>query len=236
MKTIQSVIDAKVSEMISGGVIEETIQKSVEKAITRALENQFEYYGSITRLLEESIKEGLQINTKDIPFDTYNAQMLAAIKIKLGNMFHGQAYEHFLSQIDVMLKPVPKEISIEDFLEKIASMWKTDEPWNADDLDDYMTVEIEKYDRSWVGDSPHGSWTIKCWKQKERGYSSRSADLNLYVSGGKIRISHNQHYNPTCFNDEDAFVFKLYAAGTIITGIADCDPDDLDLCLKEDKY
>jgi hypothetical protein len=75
------------------------------------------------------------------------------------------------------------------------------------------------------------------WKQKESysSYSSRSntADLQLYISNNKIRISHKSAYNPTCFSDEEALIFKLYAAGTIIAGLEDFDADDCDLTLKD---
>jgi hypothetical protein len=232
MKSIQEVVGAKVSGMISDGTIEKLIGDSVEKAISSAIKQQFESYGSITKQIELAIKDGLKINTKDLPFEAYNAQMLVAVKQKLGDMFRGQSCERFLDEIDRLLEPAPAEVSIVDFLEKIAGFWKTDEPWDADDLDEYMTVEIEPY-RS-RGDD--GDWNIKIWKKKDRYSGSRNADIDLFLLGNKIRISHKQCFNPTSFHDEEAYIFKLYGAGTTITGIANCDPESLDLRLKETEY
>lgn len=231
MQVIQDLVNKKVLEMVNDGTIQKSIESGVQKAITSAIDSQFQSYGNITKQIDDVLKNGLQINIKDLPFETYNEQMLVAVKAKLGNMFHGLAAEKFLSEIDKTLAPVPKEISIKELVETIVKEWKTEEPWDADNLDQYATVEIEKFDYS------RNSQTLKMWKQKESAssFSSRanSADLELFIIDGVIRINHKQHYNPTCFQEHEAFIFKLYAAGTLITGIKDFDADDCDLTLKE---
>lgn len=231
MKELQQVVNNKMQSMISDGAIEKLVQDGVEQAIATAISSQFKSYGSITMQIEESIEKGLRIKTEDLPFETYNEQMLVIIKTKLGKMFQGQAAERFLGEIDKTLAPAPKEMPISEFVETVVSFWKTDEPWDADNLDDYATVEAEP----WRGDPK--DITLKMWKQKENTYSrSCSADLDLFILGGQVRLSHNQSYNPTSFSEHESFVFKLYAAGTILTGIEDFDPDDCDLTLKEDDY
>lgn len=234
MKELEKIVNDKVAEMSASGAIQEAIETGVVKAINRAIESQFESFGSITKQIEEAMKSGLQINTNDLPFETYNQQMLVAIKGKLGDMFAGAAAEKFLSEIDKMLEPAPKELSVDSFFEKIAEFWKTDEPWDADDLDERATIEIDRHNDSCID-----GISFKMWKKKSNAYGtrSRSEDLHLYVSAdGRIRISHGQAYNPTCFDAHEAFIFKLYAAGTIITGIDNFDPDDCELTLKECDY
>lgn len=227
MKTIEDVAGKAVKEMIASGKVEELIKLNIEKSISSAISSQFQSYGDLTKTIETAMKEGLKIDTSEIPFDSYNAQMLVAIKERLGSMFAGNAYEHFLSQIDDLLGTPPKEIECGDFLEKIAEFWKTDEPWDSD-MDYRMNVEITKYDNCGKGDN---DWNIKLSTGERFG-----DDLHLFILGGKIRINHSQSFNPTCFRDPDAYVFKLYGAGTIITGIADCDPDNLDLVIKDEEY
>ena len=112
-------------------------------------------------------------------------------------------------------------------------MWKTDEPWDADDLDEYMTVEIEEWKHS---SNDKSDLDIKLWKKKEENFGRNSADVALFLLENKLRISRKNRFNPTCFDEVEAYILKLYAAGTVITGIADCDPDDLDLCLKDSEY
>jgi hypothetical protein len=235
MQEIQTVVNNKVAEMISGGAIQEAIEKGIEQAVNKAINEQFSTWGNITKQLEKSLKEGLQINTSDLPFESYNQQMLVAVKSKINGMFKGEAAAKFMAELDKTLAPVPKEMPINHLVDAIAAEWKTDEPWDASDLDEYASVELKEHDGALSG-----SYSLEMWKQKEScsSYSSRSntADLQLYISDSKIRISHKSTYNPTCLHDEEALIFKLYAAGTIITGLENFDSDDCDLTLKETDY
>ncbi|AMO58145.1 hypothetical protein GZ77_20640 [Endozoicomonas montiporae] len=231
MKELQQIINNKIEDMIANGDIKVVIENNIQKAVNEAISNQFRSYGSLTKQLEKELEEGLQISLKDISFETYNQQMLVAVKQKMGAVFASEASSKFMTEMDELLKPAPKEISINELVEVIAESWKTDEPWNSDDLDDRASVELVDHDWS------HNSYTLKMWKKKEPSslYSSRSkiSDLDLFISDGKIRISHRHSYNPTCFSEHEAFVFKLYAAGTKLTGLENFDPDECDLTLKE---
>ena len=231
MKDIQTIVNDKVREMIEGGAITEAIEKGIEDAISKAIDSQFKSYGGITKQIETALDDGLRINKSDLPFETYNQQMLVAVKAKLGNMFQGAASERFLQEIDNVLEPAPQEITLQELVEKVVSIWKTDEPWDAEHLDEYATVETKEND--------YGGISIKIWKQTDSSnYSSykRTADLHLFITNDVIRINHTHSYNPTCFQEHEAFIFKLYAAGTKITGIEDFDADDCDLTLKDLEY
>lgn len=229
MQEIQKIVNDKVQSMVDDGSIQGAIEDGVSKAITKAISSQFESYGSITKQIEDAMKDGLAINVKDLPFESYNEQMLVAVKARIGALFQGTASDKFMTEMDKLLAPAPQEIPIKEFVETVAGFWKTDEPWDAGDLDDYATVEIEETD--------YGSVSLQMWKQKVSSYGSRAniADLRLYISKeGAIRINHGHGYNPTCFHEHEAFIFKLYAAGTIITEIDGFDPDDCNLTLKEE--
>ena len=231
MQDIQKVVNDQVSQMIKNGDIEKVIQEGVQKSIESAIRLQFESYGSVTKQLNKAIEEGLKINVKDIPFESYTQQMGVAVKTKLGSLFAEQASSRFLSEIDSLLALAPTEITITELVNAIASSWKTDEPWDADDLDEYATVEV----KPWV----HGgqlAYTLNMWKKLESYSGKNTADLQLFISDNKIRIGHKQSYNPTCFSEHEAYIFKLYSAGTIITVPEDFDADDCDLTLKEAEY
>lgn len=235
MQEIQKIVDEKVKAMVDDGVIKKTIEESIEKAVLKAFTSQFESYGAITQQIEKAIKDGLKINLNDLPFETYNEQMLVAVKAKLSGVFQGAASERFMSEMDRILAPAPSEMNIKDFVESIAKTWKTDEPWDANDLDHRATVEINNDS---IGNS--ASCSLKMWKQKtsSRFSSARDngPDLHLYIdSAGRIRINHKHSYKPTCFEEHEALIFKLYAAGTKLTGLDEFDPDDCDLTLKESE-
>jgi len=235
MREMQEIINNKIEAMSAEGVIQQTIEKAVEEAVKEAITANFKSYGSITKQIEKAIEEGLVLNIKDLPFETYNEQMLVAVKSRLGALFQGAASERFMSEMDKVLAPAPKEISINDFVGTIASFWKTDEPWDASHLDDYATVAIDI-----EGLGAGETVSLKMWKQKEsesfRSSVANRPDMQLYIIHGKLRITHGHRYNPTCFCEHEAFVFKLYAAGTLITNLADFNEDDCDLRLKESDY
>ena len=235
MKELQEIVNNKVKSMAEDGTIQGKIEASLQGAIEKAIGSQFETWGNVTKQIEESLKDGLKINVNDIPFDSYNEQMLVMVKTKLGQMFKGAAADRFLAEMDKILAPAPAEISINDFVEQIAGFWKTDDPFYADELDDCATVEIESNDRT------VSSFSLSMWKKKESssyGSSrSNSADIQLYINkDGQIRINHRHNYNPTCFHDHEAYVFKLYAAGTLLTGLDSFDPDECELTLKDSEY
>lgn len=230
MKTIQDIAVNKINTMVEDGTLQKAVEDSIEKAVLSAVNRQFESYGAITKQIEKAIEEGLQLALKELPFETYNQQMLVYVKARLGDMFGGAASEKFISEIDKALAPAPDTITINEFIETIIEHWKIDEPWDADDLDEYATVDIEnKYGAT--------SFSLKMWKQKTTSCGSNSQpDLHLYIIDGALRINHKHSYNPTCFNEVEAFIFKLYAANTIITDIEDFNEDDVDLCIKEEEY
>jgi hypothetical protein len=234
MKELQDIVNNKVKDMVSEGIIQTKIEDSLQGAIEKAIASQFETWGNVTKQIEDALKEGLKINTRDIPFESYNEQMLVLVKTKLGQMFKGAAADRFMSEMEKILSPAPKEIPINEFIEKIVSIWKTDDPWDADELDDEATVEF--------GDDNHivSSFSLSMWKKKESSsFSSRdrSADIQLYISkDGEIRINHRHSFNPTCFSQEEAYIFKLYAAGTKLTGLNNFCLEDCELALKDYDY
>jgi hypothetical protein len=231
MKEIQSVVNDTVATMLSDGTVEKLIATNVQKAIETAITDNFRSYGGITKQISTAIEEGLKINPSDIDFQSYNEQMLVAVKTKLGNLFAGAASERFLSEIDDVLKPAPESISLKEIVEFIVKDWREDE--FETDGDDEATVETET--------STYGSVSVKLWKERTSRYGSSSPALEFYLSGAKgeglrVRINHRHSYNPTCFSTTEAFLFKLYAAGTVITDVEDFDAYDCDLTLKTDEY
>ena len=234
MTDVQEIANSKIAEMVASGTIKEVIEKSVEGAITKAIQNEFESYGSITKQIKKAIEEGLQLNLKELPFETYNQQMGVAVKQRLGNLFASAASNKFAEEMDKLLEPAPKEINIDEFINEICGFWRSDDWDDRDSRDDYATVELE-----YRAGRSQKSCTLKIWKQLvDTSYRSRGNNqptMQLFIINGKIRINHNYNYNPTCFSETEAYVFKLYAAGTVINGIADFDADDCncDLSLRE---
>lgn len=237
MKELQAIINAKVKAMSDDGTIEHAIEESIEKTVKETIKRELESYGSISQVIRDTIKEGLVLDLKAIDFESYNQQMLVAIKQHFGTFFADLASEKFLSGLENLLTPAPKEISIQELCETIVKGWRKEVDWDSD-VDENATVTIDVWEHSSSGDD----YKVRLFKKEENGYGSRrlasmdaAFDLFINVDSG-IRISHRQSYNPTCFSADEALIFKLYAAGTKITGLADADPDNWNLELKGEEY
>jgi len=235
MKELNQIINDKMAELLTNGVIEKAIEEKLENALQEAIRDQFSYSGAIKKSIETAMKEGLGIDLSNIDFDSYNQQMLTAVKVKVGNMFAGGAVAKFNEDMDELFKVAPKEVSINELVNIVVKHWQKDDYRDNDSFDEYATVELEE--------SSYGSYSLSIWKKLESSstsiYSSgkNRADVVLFINQeGELRINHRHSYNPTCFDEVETFIFKLYSAGTKITGLDEFDADDCELqILDEDE-
>lgn len=230
MKDIQNVVNAAMLKMVESGAIEKKIEDALEGAINSAINEQFSRYGSVQKMIEKSFEEGFKFDSSSIDFDSYNAVILAGVKQKINDSFKADSSSLLMTELDKMLKEAPDEIDIHEFINTICEFWRDDYEAYYD-WADYANVEIlNKETSSSLGES----LSIKLSIDNDlRSYSSsKERDLHLYVRKGKIRISHNNAFNPTCLSAWEGYIFKLYAAGTTITGMDDFDEGDCDLSVK----
>ncbi len=232
MKEMQSIVNEQVLKMCDSGEIQKAIEDGVKRSIDSAIAKQFESYGNITKQINKVFDEKLKVDTSEIDIPCYNQIMTIAINQKISEFFLDKAGKKLMDSMEGILSPLPSEMSIVEFVNKICEFWKTDEPWDCDDLDDYATVEL-------ITSENVSSWfDLKMWKKKESTYShlsnrDLSEDVHLMINkdDGKIRLRHR--WNPTSLYYEDAFIFKAYSSGMKLTGLDSFDPeDDCDLTLK----
>lgn len=232
MKELQEIINAKVADICSSGAIQDLIETSVESAVTKALKEQFDSYNGIGRQLNKALEDKLKIDVSKIDIPTYNTLISDCVAKKVNEFWESQAASKLLKSMDNIFSPMPEEMSVREFCEKIAIFWKSDDPCNChDDVDDRATVEIEELEY------PLGGIALKMWKQKEGDFSYRKQelqpDVHLYIGkDGDIRLSHT--WNPTTLREEEELIVKAYASSMKITELKDADPDDWDLDLKPD--
>jgi DNA mismatch repair ATPase MutS len=228
MERIQDIVNAKVRQMVDGGIIKQAIEDGVEKAVCSAVADQFKSYGDIAKTVKAAIKEGLRFDKNEVPFETYNQQMLVAIKQRLGIAFADAAAGKFLEEIDNILEPAPREITLKNFAEKMAELWKESLSY-YDKYHDDLVVNFKDEDSL---SEKNSLCSIKFTATTGHRFDNND-EIKLFLIDGKIRINHKHKYNPTCFSAHEAYVFKLYAAGTIITDIESFDPGDCDLTLRD---
>lgn len=227
MKELQQIMNAKILQMADEGVIQKAIESKVEAAINSAIDDQFRGYGNMARQIEKLLDDKLKIDASKFDIPTYNEVMSKAISQKINNYFEEKAASRIMEKMDKLFSPLPETMTLVEFVNTICSHWKTEEPWDADDLDNYATVELES--RS------DGSYSLSMWKQKSSNYTSCSEDVSLYISDdGEIRLRHL--WNPTALFDEDAFIVKAYASNVTLTELENFDSSDCELELKVSEY
>lgn len=231
MKELQKIMNAKILEMSEAGTIQKSIETKVEQAIESAINDQFKCYGNVSKQIEKLLNDKLKIDASNIDIPTYNEVLGKAVNQKVNEFFETKAASRMMETMNNLFAPLPDEMTLIEFVNKICEHWKTDEPWDADHLDDYATVEFEE--------SSHSGYNLKMWKQKESSssYSSRSnrEDIHLYISKeGEIRLRHT--WNPTTLHDEDSLIIKAYASNVKLTGLECFDSDDCELSLKDSEY
>lgn len=227
MIDLQKIIIDKINSMVEEGQITNRLEEGIQKAIYTSIDDLFGHFGKIQREIKKGLEEGLEIRTDNLPFETYNQQMLVALKEKANQAFAGEASQKFLEEIDKVLAPVPKEVHIKDMIETIIGFWKS-EDYCDPYIDDYATVQFNEKENN--------NYSLYFWKQKKSEISHRdkSPDIRLFILNDKIAINHTHGYNPTILRDEDGYIFKLYSAGTTIICPDDFHIDDCDLSLKDE--
>ena len=228
MQEIQDIVNARVLAMAESGEIQNSIEEGVKTAINKAIEKQFESWGNITKQIEECLNEKLKIDLSTIDIPCYNETMAKVVNQTINKFMLGQAAEKLMQGVEEKLSPLPSEMTIADFVNKIIEFWRTDDCNDLEDLDDYATVEFE------VGSTIKGSHSLKIWKKRKEGlHNDRnvSEEIHLHINDGKVRLRHG--WNPTCLFDSDAFIFKAYASSMLLTKLEDFDPEtDCDLSLR----
>ncbi len=226
MKTIQDAVNNKLVEMSDSGEIDKIIGDSVEAAVKRSIKSLFENYGELGKQIKEGMEKGLRFNTDNLDFLTYNQQMSVAVNNKLKNIFNQEVADKYMAEIDKVLEPAPKEVSIYEVIETIIGFWREDDDI-TNGYDTHATIELEE--------SSSGNYFIVLISPNGDKHSGDSLHLFIHREDG-IKISHNMAFNPTCLHPADSYIFRLFAGGTKITGLKEFDEDDIDTSISRYDY
>jgi hypothetical protein len=231
MQELHAVVDKKVAAMIESGEIEKSIELGIEKSINESIRRQFESYGNITEQLNKLLDEKLKIDPSQIDIPTYNDVMLKAVEQKIAEFFESKAAAKLMEGMNKLFAPLPESMDIHEFINKIVAHWKAEDHYDIDNTDEYATVELKESEHS------IGGYRLDLWKQRESGYITKrenSPEVSLYIGkDGDIRLRHT--WNPTTLYGEDSLIIKAYASSMTLTGLADFDEDDCELCLHPDE-
>ncbi|WP_372833132.1 hypothetical protein [Pontibacterium sp.] len=234
MQELNTLVNNVMKDMAEQGQIEKIIREKVESSVEEAFSSMFRSYGKLGKQIEKGLEDNLNIDFSQCGLQEFSAVMVDAVKGVAHKHMKEAAQGRFLEDIEKMLSPAPKEITVQELVNLFIEYWRED-AFDPSDLDELVTVEIEHDDGSCLN-----GHTLKLWKCKEESYgrSERSPDLHLYISKDKdIRIiwSGREHLGTTNYGAE-AKVFQMYAARTLISDIDTVYVHNLDTELRVYDY
>ncbi|EJG0880642.1 hypothetical protein [Vibrio parahaemolyticus] len=232
MKELQEIVSNKVNDMVSNGVIEKAIEDAVDKCITKVLEDQFRSYGEFSKQMENIIQSKLRIDPDSISIPTYEDQMAKVMNNTLNKFMTSEAMTRFEKMAADKFGVLPTEMPVADFINNIVEYWRDGDDFDKQDMAQEAEVQIEA--------SPYGksSFALKINSGKVTprysSYARAGEEVELYVIDGKIRCNHS--FDPYKTRDVESFIYRSYAQGVALTGLADFDESECNLTIKEDDY
>lgn len=219
MKELIKVAQELITKYVESGAIEKRLDENITKAFNDAVDDAFRW-GGLSKSVKEVVEKKLVITVDDIDLQSYNAIMQEALKGQIAKFTNDQALEGFNKVLEETFGEAPKEISINEIVNKILDSWRSDDPCDCDSKTASIELTLDRSSPS-IGDS----YSLKI----NDGEKYSSNEFSLYFLGNKLRISHRSELNPTRMGSVEGWLFKLYAAKTEITGLEDLDSDDFDL-------
>lgn len=223
MEQLQALLNEKFEKMVSDGVIEKMIEDKLASCMNEVFTSATRSCGALTKHFETQIEEAAQQGMFNLDLESYNDVIGSLVKQKLSEHFKGAAQAQIISSLDEMLKPIPKEITMQEMVDLVQAAYKADD-YDGDN-DEYLSMECTE--------SEYGWFDLKFWKKKmEHSHISsdreRSPDIQLHVDkNGRIRWlkSSRADYGAHNHNVESTF-YRMTMLETKITDITQCDQDD----------
>lgn len=230
MQQLEQHIHSVISKKLASGDVEKTIEAKIGDLINQSFDSIFSRYGSVQEAIQKGLEEKIKVDLSQIELPEYSEMICDLVQSLTLKALEESARDKLCERLKHMLSPAPKEITTQQFLNKLIKEYRNEDPY---DFDDELTVEIDR--------ERDGYCTLKIWKQKERSSSYLSSesrpDIHLYLSDGVIRIIHGdanfkESYGTANFNAE-AMIYMMYCGGTKFTDIDEIDPYHLDRTIRD---
>jgi len=107
-------IEVAIQSYLESDKLKEHIQTKAEKMVNDLVDDTFGYFGGVKKSVEEAMKDEIKINTKELGLGGFNKFISEIVKDKLDNAIKNEAQEKICAEIDKIISPMDKEISIEE--------------------------------------------------------------------------------------------------------------------------
>jgi len=228
---MQEMINNSLEILHTSGQVKEMIDNATQKMVKEIISDSLRSYGTIGKELKKHIESSVNIDFQQLSLPEYNAVILDMIKGNIVSSLKESTQGILLENLNEMLKPAPKEITVQGIIDLCKTEWIDETGCNCDEVN--IEVEIEKYKNC------EDYFDLKIW-QNGKTYGSlstreKSPTIDMFVNGdGKIAILRDmRNNNGTSNHGLEATLFQMYGAATLITDIATCDPLELDTTADE---
>ena len=214
MKELHEVVNSHITSMIENGALNDIITERLNQAIKESVNDAMRSYGDFGKALKEKMNASLNHAIENVTFPEYN-KFVSEVAIEAYNdVLNEQTKPQITEAIQQFLVPIPKDITAQDLLDKIAEYWR--EPCNEEG---HEYIEIEWSDSHGMHlkiKHPEYDWkTIKisCYDHRTPGVFTIGylfEDKSGCLSGTLNGATHSDGLR--------GYLYKLYCTGTTISG------------------
>lgn len=229
---IETIVADRLKEMVESGSFKETVEKHLEKCVEGAISDAFRSFGKAGQEIKTAVENALALDASRLSIDEYHLFVRELVGQATRDFLKEGAQERYQTMLAEMFNKPPKEITVQQIIDPFLEEWR-DDPC-ACDMDEtaYLTVK-----------ESHGSYfrEFKLYNQdpeeKGRFHSKPDPELEFFIwqRDNRFCVPRRLIYGerPSLSYQQDARIFQMYAAQTVVTDGWTVDPDDLDLHIRD---
>jgi hypothetical protein len=119
MKTIVDVVNNKISSMIEDGSIEDVLERAVEATLTDTIKNSLKSYSEFGRMIEKTVKESLNFETRKIELPAYGKFIIEIVEREFLKVLEANALAPIVEKLESIVAPIKKTMKVSELLEEI---------------------------------------------------------------------------------------------------------------------
>lgn len=218
MKELQQIVNEQINTMITNGSIEKMIATKLNETIKECVNDAMRSYGDFGKTIKAKIEDAINADLNNVTIPEYNTLIAQLVLESYTEAMNEQGKAHMKELLDTHLAPVPKEITAQQLLNEIQKHWE-----NSIREDGGDEIEIEWGESSSAvymkAKNPCCEWNAL----KVTFYNHGEPDKDIYHIG---YINEDDKTISGCISGATyalglaGYLYKLYCAGTKITGLS----------------
>ena len=226
MENLNQQLVSATESYLKSDKLREVIEAQAEKMINDVVSESFRWSGNIRKQVEEVIKNELSINTKKLGIEGQNKFITEVVSKKLKQYVREDTEKLISEQLDNILKPIEKVVSMDTLVGKLLDAADTSEAMCGCDPDiDYIKENFDLSDFfTLIAEEPSGNYDwVTLYFDKEPNKSSYECEFELTVHKQRTTFKVREReikatdkiMNPFIWDIED-FIYCMFLNGSTI--------------------